>query len=365
MRLIRLVPWAFVVGLAAACGGSDSGGDGSEQGIPLEELPEKYAEALCDAYESCIGDVLAIFRPGEDCVKNATTQLTEELASLSELVDKGRVEYHASKTQACLDEIAAGGCNFLIERAPASCEKALVGTLAEGEDCELDEECEGEQYCKVAAACPGKCASLEQAGGLCSGSGDCVSGLTCGETGRCVAPAKAGEDCKQGEPDCTPGYICLGDDAANKTPGKCQPLGSTFDGKAGDDCSLAEQWCGGGLVCEIKAIATVSGECVAKVGTGDACRAAFPDQCPDDEYCVLDTATPLDLFDGTCTSKPEAGEPCGKALGGNPEICAPYARCDDGVCRALAHLGESCSQNATCYSDHCVGGACVASNSCE
>jgi hypothetical protein len=365
MRLIRLVPWAFVLGLAAACGGSESGRDSGGTGIPLEELPAKYAEAACAAYDSCIGDLLGIFRPGEDCVKNAKIQFEEELANLSELVDKGRVKYHGTRAQACLDEVAAGGCSLLIERAPASCEEALVGTLAEGEDCELDEECAGEQYCKVAAACPGKCASLEQAGAPCSGNGDCISGLTCGETGRCVAAAKSGEACKQGEPDCVPGYICLGDDAAQKTPGTCIALDRAFAGKSGDDCSLAEQWCGGDLVCEIKSITPVSGDCVAKVGTGDACRAAFPDQCPDDEYCVLDTTTPLDLFDGLCTSKPEAGEPCGKGLGGNPEICAPYARCDDGVCREIAHLGEECSQNATCYSDHCVGGACVASNSCE
>jgi len=391
MRLIRLVPWAFVFGLAAACGGSDSGGGGSDaggeggsdnvggapaaggddgsgggddRGIPLAEIPAEYAAALCSAYESCVGEVIELFVPGEDCVQKVTIQLQEELANLTELVDKGRVTYYPDKAQACIDELSAAGCSFLIERAPASCEAALVGTVAEGGDCELDEECEGAQYCKVGDACPGQCASLEQAGGLCTGNGDCVSGLTCGETGRCVAPAQAGEQCKQGEPDCTPGYICLGDDAAKKTPGKCLEIEATFAGKAGDACSLAEQWCGSGLVCEIDSVAPVSGKCVEKVGAGEACRAAFPDQCPGEQYCVLG-GSQADPFAGTCTPKPEAGKPCGKGLGETASICAPYARCDGGVCRELAHLGEGCTLNATCYSDHCRDGACVASNSCE
>lgn len=363
MRLIRLVPWALFFGLAAACGGSDSG-DGDGDGIPLEEIPGKYAAALCEAYTNCVGELFGVFRPGEDCVKNTTIQLEEELAKLVELVDKGRVKYYGNKAQACLDEVAGSSCDLLSQRAPESCETTMVGTVAEGEDCELDEECEGEQYCKMSDACPGKCASLEQAGATCSGDGDCVSGLTCGQTGRCVAPAQAGEACKQGEPDCVAGYICLGDSEAEKTPGTCIEIESAFAGAAGDDCALATNLCSTGLVCEIESITPVSGNCIAKVSTGDDCRAAFPDQCPDDEYCMLND-DPLDPFAGTCTAKPEPGEPCGKGLAPQPNICAPYARCDDGVCRKLAHLGEECSQKDTCYSGHCVDGACVASNSCE
>jgi hypothetical protein len=376
MRLIRLVPWALVFGLAAACGGGSSSGGGAEagasaggagaedEGIPLAEVPARYAAAACTVYTACLGELFALFRPGEDCEKNTTVQLDEELAGLQAIVDAGRIKYDGTKLQACLDDVEATGCELLNERAPESCEAALQGTVAEGGDCQLDEECEGKQYCKIEAACPGTCTLLEQAGGPCSGSSDCVSGLSCGDTGRCVAPAEPGKACKGGEPDCSPGYICLGNDDDSNMPGTCKEIESTFSGMDGDACSLESKLCAAGYVCEITSVAPVGGTCAAKVSTGDACKAAFPDQCPDDEFCKLN-GNPLTPFDGTCTSKPEAGEPCGKGLAPEPNICAPYARCDEGMCREIAHLGESCTVNATCYSDHCVDGACVAANSCK
>lgn len=365
MRSIRLVPLAFVLGLAAACGGSDSGGDGDEElGIPLEEVPAKYAEAICSAYTNCLGDLFAIFRPGEDCVKNTTTQIEEELAKLSNIIDAGRIVYHGSKLQACLDELSGSDCSALNERAPESCEAALEGTIVEGGDCELDEECQGEQYCKLADACPGECAPREQAGGLCGGNSDCISGLMCGDTGRCVAPAEAGEACKQGEPDCVAGYLCLGEDAAAKTPGTCLEVAATFSGRTGDECSLETNLCASGYSCEITKLAPVGGTCAAAVGSGEACRAAFPDECPADEFCQLGV-NPLNPAEGTCTPKPQAGQPCAKGVGATADVCAPYARCDDGVCREIAHLGEACTVKTTCYSDNCVDGACVAANSCE
>ena len=101
---------------------------------------------------------------------------------------------------------------------------------------------------------------------------------------------------------------------------------------------------------------------MAKVDAGATCHAAFPDECPDDEYCALTPLMPL--MPGTCTAKPKPGEMCGSGLGG-AAICAPYARCDDGVCRDIAHAGEDCHANDTCYSGHCQANACVTGSSCE
>lgn len=360
MRSIRLVPFALALGVATACG-NDSGGDGAASGLPIEELPAGYAEALCGVIQNCYGDVLQIFRAGEDCVANATVQAEEDLATLPNAVDAGRVKYNGVQAQKCLDEVAAAGCEFLSEREPESCKLALQGTVEAGGECELDAECEGDQYCDVADACPGTCKALEQAGGLCRGSSDCVSGLKCNDaTGRCVAPPGEGEACKGGEPDCSDGYFCLGD-AANM-PGECVSLEQAFGGKVGDDCGTQTGLCATDLVCEITAIDPPRGTCGEKVGAGDTCPVAFPDACPADEYCA---EINLLTLEGTCTSKPKAGEPCGMNLGGAAEICAPYTRCDSGTCRELAHLGESCTANSTCYSDHCFEGACVASNSCE
>lgn len=362
MRLIRLVPLAWAFALVAACGGTDAGGSGDTgPGVSLEELPAKYADAFCQTFTTCVGDLYGVFRPGEECSKDFSVTVEEALATLPNAVDAGRVKYHASKVQQCLDDIAAGGCATLSERQPASCKAALEGTVEQGGDCTLDAECIGEQYCKTSSACPGQCAPYEQAGGACSSNDNCKSGLKCGDNGHCVAPAQEAEACEQGEPKCADGLLCLGQDATQKTPGTCYAIDQALSGKAGDDCSLDGHLCQGDLACEITSIAPLGGTCTAKLDSGAACHAAFPDECPDDEYCALG-ANPL--MPGTCTSKPKAGEPCAKGLG-DAEICEPYARCDAGVCRELAHAGEDCSADDTCYSGHCVDKACVTGNSCE
>ncbi|RYZ08259.1 MAG: hypothetical protein EOO73_09365 [Myxococcales bacterium] len=362
---MRLASVLCVMSLAAACGGNDSSSGepdgGAAEGITVEELPAEYARALCEVFTGCIGDLWSFFRPGEDCVKEFTITAEEELATLPDAIAAGRVKYHASQVQKCLDEVVARGCEGLSEREPASCQSAIEGTLAEGEDCELDAECSGNQYCKVASACPGECAPYEQAGEKCASNDHCASGLKCSGQGFCVAPSQAGEACQQGEPDCADGLICLGEDAARKVPGKCLVIEEVLDGKAGDPCSLDESLCTAGFACEIKTVAPLAGECVPRVAAGAACRAAFPDECPDDQYCQL-PENPLNP--GTCTAKPAAGEPCAKGVGAEANVCAPYARCDAGVCRELAHAGESCSADETCYSGHCDG-ACVTANACR
>ena len=361
MRLVRLVPFALVFGLIPACGGSAK--DDADEGpsVSLEELPAKYAEAFCQTFTNCVGDLYGIYRPGEECVKDFTVTVEEALATLPNAVDAGRVKYHGTKVQKCLDDMAAGGCDTLSQRASESCKAALEGTLEEGEDCSLDAECAGEQYCKLGASCPGKCAPYEQAGGPCASSDNCVSGLKCGDTGLCVAPSNEGEACEQGEPNCTDGLMCLGQDSAQKTPGKCYSIKEALSGKEGAACSLDGHLCADGFACEITSLAPIGGTCVAKVGSGDACKAAFPDECPADQYCAPGLNP---LMGGTCTSKPTAGEKCAAGLGGG-QICAPYTRCDADVCRDIAHAGEECNEDDTCYSGHCVNMACVTGSSCQ
>jgi hypothetical protein len=360
MRLIRLVSLVWVLGVSAtACGGTSSGTDAGG-GIPLEEVPAKYAAALCQAYQNCVGDLFALFRPGEDCVKNTTVTLEEALATLPNAVDRGTVKYHGDKLQACLDEVTAGDCSLLSNREPASCQAALEGTIKQGADCQLDAECAGAQYCKLGDQCPGQCAPYEKAGSACAGDGNCDSGLKCGPTGLCVAPAKAGKACKQGEPECVDGYVCLGDDTAQKKPGSCIAIATALNGKAGDTCSLDSNLCSVGFSCEIKSLAPIGGDCVTKVAADGECHAAVPDECPDDQYCALSNP----LLPGKCTPKPAPGEKCAAGLG-DTLLCQSYARCDDGVCREIAHAGEKCTNNDTCYSGHCVNGGCVTDSSCE
>jgi hypothetical protein len=295
-------------------------------------------------------------------LKDLSVTFDEALATVPNAVDAGKVKYHADKVQKCLDEIAGGDCDTLANREPESCKAALEGTTKVGADCTLDFECAGDSYCKVGAACPGKCAAFEQAGGACTSNDNCANGLKCGESGHCVAPAKKGEACQQGEPDCADGLLCLGQDEKAKTPGTCYSIDEALAGKKDDACSVDGKLCGSGLACEITSVTPVGGTCVVKVASGAACHAAFPDECPDDEHCALPALNPLGA--GKCTAKPKAGEACAAGLGA-ATICAPYTRCDDGKCREIAHAGETCHVNDTCYSGSCVDGACVTGNSCE
>lgn len=386
MRAILLMAFPLALGLAVACGGSDTGGNnngngnaagaddgsgdgntagtstGNEQGVSLEELPAKYGAAVCEVFTSCAGDLFSLFRPGEDCSKTTKITVEEGLAPLMAAIDAGRVKYHPSKVQACVDDIAAAGCEQLTKREPVSCQEALEGTVAQGGDCTLDAECSGAQYCKVGDACPGKCAPYAAAGEECKSNDNCRDGLSCDDNGHCVAPSKVGELCQQGEPDCGPGLLCLGDDSTAGTPGKCYTPDQALTGKLGDACSFtAGTLCAADYSCEINSVSPIGGECVAKVAADAACHVAIPDECPVDQYCKLG-ADPLDA--GVCTAKPVAGEKCAKGLG-TANICAPYLRCDNGLCREIAHAGEDCTQNDTCYSNHCVEGACVTGNSCE
>ncbi len=377
-HLVPLAPFALVFGLVTACGGSSStglmdngaggqdgqagqSGGGSQQPmVSVDDLATKYATAYCEAFTNCIGGLIAIFRPGEDCVIRTTQTLKEELATLPNAVERGTVKYDQSKLQGCIDEISSRDCSILSDRLPASCKAALAGTIAQGGECSLDSECKGEQYCKLGDTCPGKCAPYEQAGGACTGDGDCVSGLKCGVTAHCVAPSQEGEACKEGEPDCVDGFVCLGEDSTAHTPGKCVTLSQGFSGKLGGACAFGTNLCVPGLACEIKSVTPLSGECVAKLGTGAVCHVAIPDECQDDEYCVL----PTPLGAGKCTPKPAPGAKCGAGLG-DGKVCRAYARCDTDVCRDIAHAGEQCNANDTCYSGHCLNNACVTGDSCE
>lgn len=377
-----LGPLAFSLSLLGACGGesaftagpggsggsagesagaSDGGSTGATTGVPLEELPAAYATALCEAYLACYGTLHAIFLPAEDCVKNVSVQLQEELATLPHAVESGRIAYDGVTAQACLDEIAAGGCETLDQRASTTCQAVLVGRADEDGECELNEECRAGLYCSIGDTCPGKCSPLEAAGRTCSADSQCQSGLKCGQTGLCVAPAKRGEPCKQGEPDCSAGSICLGDSAATNTPGECLAVDEAFSGEEGDACNLTEL-CAAGFSCEISSAALpFSGSCVQQVAADAPCHPALPDECPDDQYCQIGD----DPFEGTCSPRPAAGQPCGKGIGPTADVCAAYARCDGGTCRKIATAGEGCTQNDTCYSGRCENGACVAGTNCE
>ena len=358
----------FGLGLVA-CGSEDD--DGFVQSVPLQEVPAKYAGALCQAYSACLGPLAEIYLPGEDCVQRTTDMVEDGWGSIEAGVEAKRIKYDGTKLDKCIAELEARTCDELLEREPEACSAAFEGTVADGEDCSQSEECLGLAYCSFDGSCPGTCQARETTGGACKSDSQCASGLVCSKaTERCVTPAGEGEPCGGAEPECVPGFFCKGANEDDGTPGTCRGFDEVFAGGAGDACSITEtQLCAPGFACGIDAVTAegvLEATCTAKVGSGDACQIAFPDMCPPDEYCNVPGGLPVTL-EGTCTARPEAGEDCAAATPFDMvgTICAPYARCDGGKCRALAGLGESCEGSAVCLSEHCQGGACVSGDACE
>jgi len=351
--------------LVGACGGdSDSGL--SKSSVPIDDVPGLYAGAVCKAYESCFAGLLEVFLGGESCQANYQTALGDELPRIKQAIDDGKVVYDGTKVEGCLNAIEKRGCS--LEGEPAECTAALDGTVEVGGDCEMDTECKGgDTYCKVAAACPGKCASKELAGGDCDGDDDCAAGLKCSEaTAKCIVPAALGQPCEGGgtAPECQPGLFCLGSDDDGKKPGACKTFEDGFSGKLGDPCFFdGKPACTADLRCIVQSVDTTTGKivtaCGAPFAAGAACKIAIPDGCPTDQYCKV----PQNSFDGTCTPRPAAGQACGKLF--DDDLCAAGARCENGTCRARQHLGAQCTVDDVCYSEHCVGGACAPSGSCS
>jgi len=352
--------------LLAACGGSSDDGAPLGPSAPLSELPEVYASAICEAFANCAGPLFEIYRPGEDCASRVAAQLAEELGRIETAVEAGRIVYRGDRLTACADEIRGRSCSELLERDSALCMAALDGTVELGGTCSLSTECKGRAYCDFTDACPGTCRELQPAGGSCTSDGQCASGLVCSaETGRCVEPAGAGDLCEAGEPECEPGFLCAGADANNDGSGNCRTYDEVLAAGNGQACSpVAGELCDPDHVCVIQS-ADANGlvaTCMPNVASGAACRAAFPDQCPDDEYCEIAPET----LEGGCVPRPGPGEPCGRGpFETEGSICAANTRCNGGTCRELATLGENCSNDEACLSEHCRDGACISADSCE
>jgi hypothetical protein len=359
--------WLFGLGVVA-CAGSSGEGTAPPASLPLEDVPRGYAEAVCAAAQDCYGDVYPIYLNGEDCVEVNEAAIADQLDVIEDAIAKGRAVYDGTQAQACFDAIAEAGCNPE-GKQPEACEATLKGAVAEGDDCELDAECAGpDSYCRTDAACPGECAPREGAGSACERDGQCARGLTCSEdTQRCVEPAAAGDRCGGGsEPPCQQGLFCLGDDKDKGVAGNCRTLDEAFAGAKGDTCVFeGKPLCQPGLFCVISVDATagVTTACAAeRFASGAACKPAFPDACPDGEYCAI----PSGAYEGSCEPRPEAGEACGnKPLEDVPEICAAGTRCDGGTCRARQALAGSCEVDAVCLSNHCVNGECAPDGACE
>lgn len=353
---------------SGACGSSTDGGAGGPTGsVELDELPPLVAEALCTAYERCLGPLAAGTFVTQDCVGEQTKAFEDgSLNDLKKAVEGGKATYDPAKAGACLDAIKGLSCSsFDLDTVPA-CNDAVKGTVADGGDCESDEECAAVgSHCAIEAACPGKCTAGKPAGSPCETEEQCASGLECTVAGTCAKPAARGEACEgDTSPSCQIGLACVGSDSGS--PGTCREPSDLFSEPVGSPCDLeASTLCVVGASCVVTGIGAngITSECKAGVASGAACNLGAPDVCPDDEVCNLTIEQLMTgQTEGKCVPLPGAGQPCSEAFGA--PSCSSGNRCVEGRCVAIQRIGGKCTDDSACYSDRCANGTCQAPDAC-
>jgi hypothetical protein len=369
----KLIAVLLASATAAACSGSSTS---ASNAIPLEEVPSELAKSYCAAEQACDPFFYSIAFANTDCVARFTATFQQaSFTDIQNAVSAGTVKYDGAKARSCADAISAGACTTLDNNAPNVCQEALAGTVDTGGDCTIDQECKGLARCDTSSGtCPGKCAALASAGVACGSDDDCVKGTVCSPaTSHCAAPAADGEPCKGTTAgNCGAGLICVGNDDAKKTPGKCMTASAVLVAKDGESCDLtAGPWCVAGSSCVVQSIAqgVPVSQCQPMAAPGGTCGIGIPGQCPAGQYCPLQLADlAAKMFTASCTDLPKAGEACAPAIALNR--CAANLVCDDlttplkPVCTEPHALGQTCSGDSLCVSQHCVGGACVPASPC-
>jgi hypothetical protein len=142
-----LLPFALVAG-AAACGG---GGGGS---LSAGEAFDQSIEDSCAQAHACRDSFPAdqgfefedIYQDSVDaCVTFLGGLFGYDGGDVQAAADAGTLEYNADDASECLAYFDGLSCEEFwtpTEEPPAACDDAFVGTVANGDACEIDLECE-------------------------------------------------------------------------------------------------------------------------------------------------------------------------------------------------------------------------------
>ena len=160
MRTMGLIAALSTVGnlFAVGCGGSSfsgnatgntGGGGAADAGPALTQIPQLYAQAMCTALTNCSQIAATLVLGANDCSQLISSQITNEsLPGIQSAVAAGTATYDPSAVEGCTSAVAAAGCSFADNPYIAACEAALSGNVAQGGACAVDEECQGDLYCK-------------------------------------------------------------------------------------------------------------------------------------------------------------------------------------------------------------------------
>lgn len=197
----HLIPLAFVVTLAPACGGGDS--------VPLSQLGGAMGETICAKMVECctteelMAELLGASNEGECREVYAGIIGGLLVPALEDSVNAGRMTYDGEAMAACLDTLAGISCAELRSAVRSgigdSCEDPFIGHVATGGVCAGDPDCtsgfcNGDSIDFDGNITYGACADVPAIGQPCV-DGDCP-GLRCDrQTTTCAAKLADGETC--------------------------------------------------------------------------------------------------------------------------------------------------------------------------
>jgi hypothetical protein len=325
--------------------------------LDIEAMSHSLAKAVCASLLECLGEQkLRAFVDSEVCEDRFAAAFAQsDFSSLSDSIERGRVELHSGSLEQCYADTRKQGCAIQTERLPASCQKALSGTVAEGDTCTTGADCTGGAFCET-GACPRVCSPRQDAAGSCTRDEECKSGLICVQS-KCAAPAAIGEPCGTSGAVCALGTSCLG--STTEAAGQCATNASVQVGAVGEVCTPGGTLCREGLSCAYDGDQGFN--CQEAVAAGDPCHLALPTQCPTAQYCTAEDVT----IEGRCAALPVESEPCvlgSECAGGH--VCLS-AGGESVVCRRVRDLAENCEVDAMCRSGRCAQGKCAATEVCD
>jgi hypothetical protein len=298
---------ALVAAAVVACSGSTAGTVSSTQAC------SDLAMNLCTKLNSCAPFYVTLdYGSVSQCAARSAIDCPDVLMANG----SGAT---ASDVEACAQAYASASCEALESNSPPpACQ--IAGTLAAGAVCGSNQQCLGPNaYCKIApTAICGACATQSAAGGACTSSDDCQSGLVCGAavgatSGSCVSPGAAGAMCDSGHP-CQSTLVC-----SNTTCSMPVQAGGACDPQA-QNCDLTQ-----GLFCNPTSKVCAQ---VQTAAAGAACGFSASSNtytvCANGAQCNGATAT----MQGTCGSVAADGAACGS----NMATCMAPAICVNDVC---------------------------------
>ncbi len=303
-------------------GGSELGASGQggapDLGIPIDAAPAALAAAVCTRLSACVGvPAMNILFSDEQCEKSTELSIANALiAAVARSEEEGRLDYDGTALPACLEAYEQLECEDVQVGFPEECKRALGALQERGEYCAHVLECGEGLTCE-----PTDCTCVPPAtlGDPCLASFQCAAGLTCFMSS-CQPLGAEGDACGGGiAPECITGLICVTADEKSMMPGRCFPTDRMFVLSEGQLCNPIGDpptLCREGLSCP-----GVLQACVPTADRDGPCQLAFPDMCPENQYCST----------GTCTDLPGPGEACAGGLVIR-STCSGYSRCVNGTC---------------------------------